>query len=461
MEENNNKLASNSYVNLFINRHGHAPTYSIITHGCQMNEHDSEKIKTLLENMGFEQSDEKLDADFIIFNTCLVRENAEMKVYGQLGALKNLKRENPDMLIAVCGCMMQTGPARDIIREKYPQVDIVFGVNNINSLPYLIDRHLSSGKLVVDIERKDDIDEDIAIKRDNEYVGYVNIMTGCNNFCTYCIVPYARGREQSRSVESILSEAKRMVDQGYKDITLLGQNVNSYGKTLEKPVTFTELLTKVNDVEGLERLRFLTSHPKDISDELIDAMGKLDKVCENIHLPFQAGSNSVLERMHRRYTKESYLEKVEKLKKSVKGITFSTDIIVGFPGETEEDFQDTLDVVRKVGYEQAFTFKYNRRPGTKADLFEDQVDEEVKQDRLERLLDVAYPIFYEKNKSYIGTIQEVLIEGESKNNPEVMTGRTRTFKLVNVKCDKSYIGKLVNTKIVDFNSFALTGEMVD
>ena len=281
-------------------------------------------------------------------------------------------------------------------------------------------------------------------------------MTGCNNFCTYCIVPYARGREQSRSVESILSEVKRMVDQGYKDITLLGQNVNSYGKTLEKPVTFTELLTKVNDVEGLERLRFLTSHPKDISDELIDAMGKLDKVCENIHLPFQAGSNSVLERMHRRYTKESYLEKIEKLKKSVPGITFSTDIIVGFPGETEEDFQDTLDVVRKVGYEQAFTFKYNRRPGTKADLFEDQVDEDVKQDRLERLLDIAYPIFYEKNKSYLGTIQEVLIEGESKNNPEVMTGRTRTFKLVNVKCDKSYIGKLVNTKIVDFNSFALT-----
>lgn len=458
MEKLDLEYRRNNYVDNYIEKYGENPTYSVITHGCQMNENDSGKIKALLESMGFVESLNKLEADFIIFNTCLVRDNAEQKVFGQLGSLKNLKNQNPDMLIAVCGCMMQTGDAKEVIRKKYKNVDIIFGVNNISSLPILIERHLSSGQLEIDTSVNDDIDEIVTTKRDNNINGYVNIMTGCNNFCTYCIVPYARGRENSRSLSSIVKEVEQMVADGYKEVTLLGQNVNSYGKNLDKPVSFTELLKTIDDIDGLERIRFLTSHPKDISDELIDAMGSLDKVCENIHLPFQAGSNSVLKRMNRKYTREDYLEIIGKLRKSCPEITFSTDIIVGFPGESEEDFQKTLDLVKEVRYEQAFTFKYNRRPGTKADLFEDQVDEAVKQDRFERLLDVLYPIFYEENKKYLDTDQEVLIEGLSKNNPDILTGRTRTFKLVNVKADKSLIGKLVNVHITDFNSFALSGE---
>ncbi|MDY6065065.1 MAG: tRNA (N6-isopentenyl adenosine(37)-C2)-methylthiotransferase MiaB [Finegoldia sp.] len=458
MEKLDLEYRKNDYVDNYVKKYGNKPSYSVVTHGCQMNENDSGKIKALLESMGFVESADKLKADFIIFNTCLVRDNAEQKVFGQLGSLKNLKKENPDMLIAVCGCMMQTGDAKDIIREKYKNVDIIFGVNNISSLPSLIERHLASGELEIDTSVSDDIDQIVTTKRDNNINGYVNIMTGCNNFCTYCIVPYARGREKSRSVASIVSEVEDMVSRGYKEVTLLGQNVNSYGKNLEEPVTFTELLKIINDIDGLERIRFLTSHPKDISDDLIEAIGSLDKVCENIHLPFQAGSNAVLKRMNRKYTREDYLEIIAKLRKACPDITFSTDIIVGFPGETEEDFQDTLDLVKQVRYEQAFTFKYNRRPGTKADLFEDQIDEDVKQDRFQRLLDVLYPIFYEENKKYLNTDQEVLIEGVSKNNPDILTGRTRTFKLVNVKGDKSLIGKLVNVHINDFNSFALSGE---
>ena len=434
--------------------------YTIITYGCQMNHHDSEKISYLLETLGYTKEDDLEKSDFIIYNTCLVRENAELKVYGQLGALKNLKRKKPEMIIAVCGCMMQTGDARATIISKYKHVDIIFGTKNISRLPSLIARHRSTGEVIVDIEEEDIIDDETPINREHPFIAYVNIMTGCNNYCTFCIVPYARGKEISRTPESIINEIKELAKKGYKEITLLGQNVNSYGKTLRPKVTFPELLKMVNEIEGIERIRFLTSHPKDCSDELIDAMASLDKVCENIHLPFQSGSNKILKDMHRVYTREHYLELIRKLKEKVPNITLSTDIIVGFPGETEEDFEDTLSMVEKVKYDQGFTFLYSIRKGTKAAEMQNQIPHEVKQERFQRLIDSMYKIFYEKNKECLGQTLEVLVEGISKNNSDILTGRTRGYKLVHFKGGKRNIGQLVNVKITGHNSFALEGEIV-
>ncbi len=434
--------------------------YTIATFGCQMNEHDSERIAAILENMGYEPTANYDDSDFIIFNTCLVRENAELKVYGQIGALKKWKREHPNALLAICGCMMQTGEAREVIIKKHPQVDIIFGTSNINSLPELIDTYKRTGKTTVDISRTDSIDEQFDMIRSHPNIGYVNIMTGCNNFCSYCIVPYARGREESRSPESIIQEIEFMAKEGYKEITLLGQNVNSYGKDKESSMSFPNLLEKVNQIEGIERIRFLTSHPKDLSGELIEKMAVLDTVCENLHLPFQSGSNAVLKAMNRKYTREDYLELIRKLKARIPGISLSTDIIVGFPGETEEDFQDTLDLVKKVGFDQGFTFLYSIRPGTKAAKMDNQIPDDVKLDRFQRLLDTMYPIFFEKNKEYLNTVQEVIVEGTSKNDPSILAGRTRTFKLVHFKGEKDLIGKFVNVCIKEHNSFALKGEIV-
>ena len=434
--------------------------YTIITYGCQMNEHDSEQISYILENLGYTYTNNKKESDFIIYNTCLIRENAELKVYGQLGSLKNLKKEKKDLIIAVCGCMMQTGDARATIISKYKHVDIIFGTKNISRLPSLIARHRSTGEVIVDIEEEDIIDDETPINREHPFIAYVNIMTGCNNYCTFCIVPYARGKEISRTPESIINEIKDLAKKGYKEITLLGQNVNSYGKTLRPKVTFPELLKMVNEIDGIERIRFLTSHPKDCSDELIDAMASLDKVCENIHLPFQSGSNKILKDMHRVYTREHYLELIRKLKEKVPNITLSTDIIVGFPGETEEDFEDTLSMVEKVGYDQGFTFLYSIRKGTKAAEMQNQIPHEVKQERFQRLIDSMYKIFYEKNKECLGQTLEVLVEGISKNNPDILTGRTRGYKLVHFKGGKRNIGQLVNVKITGHNSFALEGEIV-
>ena len=434
--------------------------YTIITYGCQMNHHDSEKISYLLENLGYEKENDIEKSDFIIYNTCLVRENAELKVYGQLGALKNLKRKKPEMIIAVCGCMMQTGDARATIISKYKHVDIIFGTKNISRLPSLISRHRSTGEVIVDIEEEDILDDDTPINREHPFIAYVNIMTGCNNYCTFCIVPYARGKEISRTPESIINEIKELANKGYKEITLLGQNVNSYGKTLRPKVSFPELLKMVNEVEGIERIRFLTSHPKDCSDELIEAIANLDKVCENIHLPFQSGSNRILKDMHRVYTREHYLDLIRKLKKKVPNITLSTDIIVGFPGETEEDFNDTLSLVENVEYDQGFTFLYSIRKGTKAAEMNEQIPHDIKQERFQRLIDTMYDIFYKKNKECVGKTYEVLVEGISKNNSEILTGRTRGYKLVHFKGGKRNIGQLVNVKITGHNSFALEGELV-
>lgn len=425
-----------------------------------MNEHDSEKIAYTLEKLGYKKTDNIEETDFVVFNTCLIRENAELKVYGHLGALKPFKQNNPNMIIAVCGCMMQTGEAKDIILNKYKHVDIIFGTKNISKLPELINRHLNTGKIVVDIEESDVIDNQIDMIRSHPFIGYINIMTGCNNFCTYCVVPYARGREESRSASSIMEEVEDLASKGYKEITLLGQNVNSYGKNLEDKTTFPELLRMINEVHGIERIRFLTSHPKDLSDELIDVMAECDKVCKNLHLPFQSGSNKILKSMNRKYTQEKYLKLVNKLKAKIPNITLSTDIIVGFPGETEEDFEETLKVVREVQFDQGYTFIYSKRDGTKAATMENQVSREIVQKRFDKLLEEMYGIFYIKNEPLVGTIQKVLVEGPSKNNEKILTGRTEGFKLVHFKGSSDLVGDIVNVKIEDHNSFSLNGYLI-
>ncbi|MBZ2173798.1 tRNA (N6-isopentenyl adenosine(37)-C2)-methylthiotransferase MiaB [Schnuerera sp. xch1] len=436
-------------------------TYFIQTYGCQMNEHDSEKISWLLENMKYIKADNKEKSDLIIYNTCLVRENAELKVYGQLGALKNLKRKNPKLIIAVCGCMMQTEKARNVILSKYKHVDIIFGTNNIHKLPQLINRYKQTGKTVVDIEEENqEIVENIESNRKYSFKAFVDIMYGCNNFCTYCIVPYTRGREKSRDPKDIIDEIKKLAQAGYKEITLLGQNVNSYGKTLNYSYTFAQLLKDINKIKGIERIRFMTSHPKDLSDELIEVMAELDKVCEQLHLPVQSGSNRILKSMNRKYTREDYLQLINKIKKAIPNISISTDIIVGFPGETEEDFNETLDFVKQIKYDSAFTFLYSTRKGTIAAKMENQVPDTVKHERFQRLLDTLYPIFYEENLKYLNKTVEVLVEEVSKNNEDVLTGRTRTGKLIHFKGDENLIGKMVNVKIKTAKSFTLEGYII-
>ncbi|NLY78259.1 MAG: tRNA (N6-isopentenyl adenosine(37)-C2)-methylthiotransferase MiaB [Tissierellia bacterium] len=435
--------------------------YTIVTYGCQMNEHDSEKMSWLLENMGYKPTENKNDANIIIYNTCIVRENAELKVYGQLGSLKDLKRKKPDLIIAVCGCMMQTETARNVVLDKYKHVDIIFGTSNIHKLPQLIDRHNQTGETIVDVvEDNREIVEDISSNRKYTFKAFVDIMYGCNNFCTYCIVPYTRGRERSRDPKSIIREIEQLAQDGCKEVTLLGQNVNSYGKTLDYHFTFADLLTEVNKIDGIERIRFMTSHPKDLSDDLIAAMAQLDKVCEHLHLPVQAGSSRILKAMNRKYTKEDYLKLVEKIKRAIPDIAITTDLIVGFPGETEEDFQETLDLVKRVRYDSAFTFLYSKREGTIAAKKENQVPDEVKHERFQRLLDTMYPIFYENNMKYQNKVVEVLVEEVSKNNKDILSGRTRTGKLVHFQGDKDLIGKFVSIKITEIKTFTLEGFII-
>lgn len=435
-------------------------TYNITTFGCQMNEHDSERISYILEDLGYSHTDDRNDADFILFNTCLVRENAELKLYGQVGSLKKLKQEHPEKIIAVSGCMMQTSAAREVIEKKHKEVDIIFGTKNINALADLIFRYLETNERVIDVSEDNVKDDYVNYNSKNDFQAYVNIMRGCDNFCSYCIVPQSRGREESRRPSHIIEEIESLVNDGYKEITLLGQNVNSYGNKSDFGVTFPELLERCAQVEGLKRLRFTTSHPKDLSDDLIRVMKKYDNICNYFHLPMQSGSDKVLKDMNRKYDKEKYLEKARKLRQAIPEIAISTDIIVGYPTETEEDFKETLDVCNKVGFDSAFTFKYSPRPNTRASKLE-PIDEKIVQDRFDRLLDTLYPTFYEKNKEYIGKTVEVLLESESKNNSEVLTGRTDTFKLVHVKADKSLIGEFVKVKITDNTSFTISGDLVD
>ncbi|MDO5717559.1 MAG: tRNA (N6-isopentenyl adenosine(37)-C2)-methylthiotransferase MiaB [Tissierellia bacterium] len=433
--------------------------YIIKTYGCQMNEHDSERMSYMLQNLDYTETDSYDDADLIIYNTCIIRKNAELKVYGHLGAMKALKKKNPQLIIAVCGCMMQIKEAREVIREKYKHVDIVFGTKNLSSLPYLLNQFHIAHERIIDVEETDDIDELQNAIRKNKHSAYVNIVYGCDNFCSYCIVPYTRGRENSRSNKSILTEIRSLGIQGYKEITLLGQNVNSYGKDMYPPMSFSELLRQIETIGSVDRIRFLTSHPKDLGEDLIDAMRDLDKVCNHIHLPLQSGSNRILKKMNRKYTIEEYTEKVDKLKSKIPGIAITTDIIIGFPGETEEDFEQTLDAIRKIRYDQVFIFKYSKRVGTGAAKMKDQVDEDIKSRRFQQILDLVNDICYENNSEYLGRIEKVLIEGKSKNDPDKLTGRTESNKIVHLNADDSIIGSIVDVEITGFSSFTLEGKV--
>lgn len=434
-------------------------TFHITTFGCQMNEHDSEIIDGLLTERGFSSVKERKDASIVIINTCSVRDNADKRFFGTLGQLKKRKESDPSFIVCVCGCMMQQQRVVDIIKAKYPWVDVIFGTNSIHHIPELIEKvSMEKEKLVDIIENTEEIVEGLPAKRLFNHKALVNIMFGCNNFCTYCIVPYTRGREKSRRPEAILAEVRELVEDGVKEIMLLGQNVNSYDGD---GTSFAELLKMINEIDGLERIRFMTSNPKDLSDELIEAFTVCDKLCHNLHLPIQSGSNRVLKRMNRKYTREDYLKLIEKLRIRVPDITLSTDIIVGFPGETDEDFEETLSLVKEVEYDSAFTFIYSIRKGTPAEKFDNQVEESEKHKRFDLLVSTVNEISEKKNKVYQDRIEKILVDGVSKNNKLMLTGRTDGFKLVNFAGKKDMIGSLVDVMITDAKTFSLLGEVIE
>ncbi|HYF82904.1 MAG TPA: tRNA (N6-isopentenyl adenosine(37)-C2)-methylthiotransferase MiaB [Clostridia bacterium] len=434
----------------------------VITFGCQQNNSDSEKIMGMLAEMGYTHTEKKEQADVIIINTCCVRENAELKLYGNIGALKKLKVDNPALIIGVCGCMMQQEHAVEMIRKKYRHVDLVFGTHNTYKLPELLERSMDEKYTLIDILNSEGtIIEDIPVLREEKFKAWVTVMYGCNNFCSYCIVPHVRGRERSRKPEDIVKEIENLAKDSCKEVTLLGQNVNSYGKDLDIELDFADLIRLVNDIEGIERIRFMTSHPKDISEKLIHAIRDCSKVCEHLHLPFQAGSNEILRRMNRKYTKEEYLNKVIKVKQEIPGVALSTDIIVGFPGETDEDFEETLDVLRQVEFDQVFMFIYSSRKGTPAAEIEDPASYEDKHRNFEKLEKLQNDISRKMNEAYLGRTVEVLVDGTSKNDPSKYTGRTRTGKVVNFSGIDGIVGKLVNVSIKEIYSWFLNGEMVN
>ncbi|WP_278600671.1 tRNA (N6-isopentenyl adenosine(37)-C2)-methylthiotransferase MiaB, partial [Clostridium tertium] len=419
-----------------------------------------EKLSGMLKSVGYTKTESIEEAGIIIYNTCCVRENAENKVFGNLGELKHLKKKNPDLIIAVCGCMMQQEGMADKILKKFPHVNIIFGTHNAYKFPEYLNRVKTEGVQVKEIFNKEsEIVEGLPIDRESDVKAFVTIMYGCNNFCTYCVVPYVRGRERSRKSEDIINEIKDLVSKGYKEITLLGQNVNSYGKGLEEDIDFAKLLRKINEVDGLERVRFMTSHPKDLNKDVILAIKECDKLCEQIHLPVQSGSDRILKKMNRHYTKEYYLELVDMIKREIPDVSLTTDIIVGFPGETEEDFLDTLDLVERVGYDSAFTFIYSRRNNTPADMMLNQVPDADKHHRFDRLIKVVNEGVIKSNKVYEGKTVEVLVEGPSKNDATKLTGRTRNGKLVNFSGENVKAGDLVNVKIVRAQPFSLVGEV--
>ncbi len=435
--------------------------YNIQTMGCKLNENDSEKLSGMATQMGYQFTDDINEADLVILNTCCIRENAEKKLFSKIGELKNRKKEK-DIIVAIGGCMTQQQHIIEKIKKSYSFVDIVFGTHTLYKLPELIYDVISENHKVKDVIDIDgEIYEDLPIKRNSKYSANITIMYGCNNFCSYCIVPYVRGRERSRDINDIYSEVNQLAKEGYKEIVLLGQNVNSYGKDLnDDNVTFANLLYKLNEIQGIKIIKFISPHPKDFTDDVIKAIKECEKVDRVIHLPLQSGSDNILEAMNRKYTKKQYLDLVEKIRKQIPDIAFTTDIIVGFPGETENDFEDTLDVVKKVEFEQVFMFIYSRRVGTIADKMENQIQEDIKVKRLQELKDITTKIIDKKNQQYVGNIEKILVEGVSKNNEDILTGRTKTNKVINFKGDKSIIGNIVDVKIISNHLWYLKGEII-
>ena len=450
-----------TYVKKISEEIGRPLTFCVTTIGCQMNARDSEKLVGVLEEIGYVEEPDEEKADFVIFNTCTVRENANMRVYGRLGQLKKNKKKNPHMMIGLCGCMMQEPEVVEKLKKQYRYVDIIFGTHNIYKFAELITTRYESERMVIDIWKDTDkIVEDLPSERKFSFKSGVNIMFGCNNFCSYCIVPYVRGRERSRNPKDIIREIEKLVADGVVEVMLLGQNVNSYGKTLEEPMTFAQLLQEIEKIEGLERIRFMTSHPKDLSDELIEVMRTSKKICKHLHLPVQSGSTEILKKMNRRYTKEQYLELVRKIKTAVPDISLTTDIIVGFPGETEEDFLETMDVVKQVRYDSAFTFIYSKRTGTPAAVMENQIPEDVVKDRFDRLLKEVQSISAEVCCVHEGTTQSVLVESLNDHDASLVTGRMSNNLLVHFKGDESLIGKIVDVKLNECKGFYYLGEMI-
>ncbi len=437
------------------------PFAFVETYGCQQNVSDSEKIKGMLSEMGYDFCEKTEDADLVLYNTCAVRENAELRVFGNIGALKHQKRRNPDMKIVVCGCMMQQEHIAQTIKKKYPHVDLVLGTHALYRLPERLYQVLQNTR-VFDAENEDGaIFEGISYLRGAKPLANIPIMYGCNNFCSYCIVPYVRGRERSRNPEDILKEIRQVAKDGYREVMLLGQNVNSYGKDLPGGMDFAALLREVCKVDGIDRVRFMTSHPKDLSDELIAVMKEETKICKQLHLPVQSGSNRVLDAMNRKYTREQYLSLVDKVKKAMPGIVLTTDIIVGFPGETNEEFEETLSILQEVEYDTIFSFIYSKRVGTPAASMPDVMDDAEKHRNFDRMLQVQNRISKKKNDAYLGTKQVVLVEGVSKNNTETLTGRTEGGKVVNFTGSQSLIGEFVTVTITKTQTWSLFGELCE
>ena len=439
---------------------GRPLTACTTTFGCQMNARDSEKLAGILERMGYVEVQEE-EADFVIYNTCTVRENANLRVYGRLGYLHSLKKKNPHMMIGLCGCMMQESQVVEKLKKSYSFVNLIFGTHNIYKFAELVVSALLSDHMVIDIWKDTDkIVEDLPSQRKFPFKSGVNIMFGCNNFCSYCIVPYVRGRERSRNPKDIVREIENLVADGVVEVMLLGQNVNSYGKNLEEPMTFAQLLQEIEKIEGLKRIRFMTSHPKDLSDELIEVMKNSKKICKHLHLPLQSGSTGILKVMNRRYTKEQYLNLVERIRTAIPDISLTTDIIVGFPGETEEDFLETMDVVEKVRYDSAFTFIYSKRTGTPAAAMENQIPDDVVKDRFDRLLFKVQEIGRAMSARDTGTVQEVLVEEQNSQDPHLMTGRLSNNLLVHFEGDTSLLGQICQVHLDECRGFYYMGTKV-
>lgn len=434
------------------------PKYHLMVYGCQMNEADSEVLAGMLEREGYVRASSLEEADLVLMITCAVREHAEQRIYGKLGELARLKRRKPHLILGIAGCMPQQERVAHKLRQRFPEIDLIFGTHNLHEFPELLERARESQKTVLDIwPEPGEVVENLPHRRTSSFKAWVNVTFGCNNFCSYCIVPYVRGRERSRRPEDIMQEVKDLVQQGYKEITLLGQNVNSYGRDLDLNYDFADLVTDIDRNTGIFRLRFMTSHPRDMSDKLIEAIAAGRSICEHIHLPLQAGSNEVLRRMNRGYTREQYLALVERIKTAIPDCSITTDLIVGFPGETEEDFQQTLAVVRQVEYDSAFTFAYSPREGTPAARLAGQVPEEIKKDRLYRLIEVVNEVALKRNKALEGSVKEILVEGPSKKEPQVLSGRTRTNKLVHFR-GNCRPGDLIQVRITEGRTFLLWGQ---